>query len=293
MKQKISPKIKQIMHEIASFLEADEFVIYGGTAVDLLSKKGVNDYDIAIKYSNKKRITTVKTILKKKGFEIIEPWREYIIHKNKKVILVYAKNKDYFLDLAFLRDFDLMGLYNIESTQITYPEMKVVDKYKGLKNIKIKRIELIRNINSENPYLLLGRFLYLCSKYNFSLSYFKHEKLLLSLKEKCEKFKSQKEYFRTQVVPSFYAHVFKAILKSKNRSDFINELIKNKIFNNIFPSLSFALNNIIKNKQITTALYFIKDRRELIYFLHHNVDMNTKKEFIKEINKLKIRSWEK
>ena len=292
MNQKISPKIKQKIYKIASFLEVNSFVIYGGTAVDLLSKHIINDYDIAISYKSKKQIKDIKDILKSKGFVIVEPWREYIIHKNKKVILVYAKNKDYFLDIVFLRDLSLIGLYDIDSSYIIYPEIKVIDKYNGLDNLKRKRINLIRDINSENPYLLLGRFIYLCSKYYITLSYIKHKEILLNLKEKCEKYKSKKKYFRTQVIPSFYSHIFKAILKLKNKPNFINTLIEMKIFKKIFPSLNIALNNIMKNKQLTNKLIFIKDRQELIYFLYNSLDKNTKKKFLREVNKLKSRNWE-
>ncbi len=292
MNQKIPLNIERKIKNIASFLNVSQFILYGGTAVDLLNDKVVNDYDIAIKYRNKGDITNLRDFLKNKGFTIVEPWREYIIHKNKKVILVYAKNKEYFLDIAFLKNFNLIGLYDIESVYITYPEMKVIDKYNGLKNLRNKKINFIRNVNSENPYILFGRFVYLCAKYNISISYTKYKEILLYLKEKCENYTSRTNYFNKQVIPSFYSHIFKAILKSEDKSKFIIRLAEAKIFDKIFPSLNTALGNIIKNKSLTNKLSHIDNRQKLIHFLYTCLDKNTKKEFLKEIATLKIRKWE-
>jgi len=292
MASRVPYKVKARINQIAHFLNVKKFILYGGTAVDLLMNRSVNDYDIAIRYKNKKEIINLRNYLENNGFVIIEPWREYIIHKNKKVILVYAKNKEYFLDIAFLKDFNLIGLYDIESVYIICPEMKVIDKYNGLKNLRNKKINLIRNVNSENPYILLGRFVYLCAKYNISLSYTKHKESLLYLKEKCENYKSISNYFNKQVIPSFYSHIFKAILKSEDKSKFIIRLTEAKIFDKIFPSLNIALSNIIKNKSLTNKLSHMDNRQELIHFLYICLDKNTKKEFLKEIAKLKIRKWE-
>ena len=170
--------------------------------------------------------------------------------------------------------------------------MRVIDKYEGLKNLRNKKINLVRNINSENPYILLGRFIYLCAKYNISFSYTKHKDILLYLREKCENYKSRSKYFNKQVIPSFYSHIFKAILKSENKSKFIIRLAEVKIFDKIFPSLNTALGNIIKNKSLTNKLSRINNRPELIHFLYTCLDKNTKKEFLKEISTLKIRRWE-
>lgn len=292
MDLRISNKIKRISRDIANFLDVEQFIIYGGTAVDLLNNKPVNDYDIAIKSENKQEIIKLRNLLKNGGFTIIEPWREYIIHKNKKVILIYAKNKEYFLDIAFLKDFNLIGIYDIESIYISYPEMRIIDKYHGLKNLNNKRINLIRKMKSENPYVLLGRFIYLCAKYDISLSHKRHKNTLIILKKMCEKSKSKSKYFVRQVIPSFYSHIFKAICKSKNKSKFINTLIEVKVFDKVFPSLEIAFMNVIENKDLTDKLLEIRDKQKLIHFLYTCLDKDTRIDFLKEINKLKIRKWE-
>ncbi|MGC9309475.1 MAG: hypothetical protein ACP5D2_02145 [Candidatus Nanoarchaeia archaeon] len=292
MNSKISNKIKRIAEDIARYLDFEQFIIYGGTAVDLLNNKPVNDYDIAIKLGGKKSIIKLRNLLKNRGFTIIEPWREYTIHKNKKVILIYAENKEYFLDIAFLKDFTLIGNYDIESVYISYPEMRIVDKYHGLKNLNIKRINLIREIESENPYVLLGRFIYLCAKYDISLSYKKHRNMLINLKRKCEKYRSKSAYFNRQVIPSFYSHVFKAICKSGNKLKFIGVLIEIEVFDKTFPSLKEALTKIIENKDLTDKLLEIGDKQKLINFLITCLEKTDRMDFLKEITKLKIRKWE-
>jgi len=206
--------------------------------------------------------------------------------------LIYAKKKDYFFDIAFLRNFDLIGFYDIESPYINYPEIKIIDKYDGLKSLKEKRINLIRRIDSENSYLLLGRFIYLCSKYNLSLSYSKNKSLLFRLKEMSENFKSKKEYFKIQIIPSFYAHIFKALIKSKDRLKLAKILINYKTFNKLFPSLNESLVKILKDKELKEKFISLEEKNDLILFLCSVLDTNYKKEFLKEINKLKIRKWE-
>ena len=291
MQQKISNKLKIKINKIASFLNINQFILYGGAAVDLLTSKTPKDYDIAIKYKNKKEILNLRNHLKNNGFKIVEPWREYIVHKNKKVILVYAKNNKYFLDIAFLKNFNLIGLYDIESVYISYPEMRIVDKYNGLKNIKNKKINFIRNISSENPYVALGRLIYLSAKYDISLFHPRNTNLLMTLKKKSENYKSKSKYFNKQVIPSFYSHILKAILKSNNKLEFIKSLINLKVFDKIFPSLSIALNYIV-NRQLINKLFKINDKEGLIKFLGDCLENRNKKEFLKEINKLKIRKWE-
>ena len=291
MVSRVPYKVKARINQIAHFLNVKKFILYGGTAVDLLMNRSVNDYDIAIKYRYKKDIINLRNYLKNNGFIMVEPWREYIIHKNKKVILIYAKNKEYFLDIVFLRNFNLIGLYDIESPYITFPEIKIVDKHNGLINLRNKKINFIRKINSENPYIFLGRFIYLCSKYTIPISHIKYKNILSNLKEKCN-YKSKSKYFNTQIIPSFYSHIFKAILRSNDKSKFVKILIREKTFDEIFPSLKVALVNVMKKNDSITKLSHLDNRKQLINFLYDCLDKENKGEFINEVKKLEIRRWE-
>lgn len=289
---KVNQKIKLLNKKISKFTGLKKFILYGGTALDLLLNKKPNDFDVGVIYNNKKDIKKVKKNLEKNGFEIIVPWREYFIHKNEKTILVYAKKRNYYLDIAFVKRYDSIGLFNLDSIFINYPKNEVIDHYQAFSSIKKKIICLIRNINQENPFVLLGRMIYLCEKYCIRLSKSSQIEILTSLKKRCEIDSRTDNNFENQIIPSFYSQILKTILVSKEKRKLIKILVKYKIFEKIFFTLHYALKEIIENNRYS-FLDGLKKKGDVILFFREQLNPRIKKLFDCEIGKMGLRNWDK
>src|SRR3989338_361080 len=92
--------LRHLMLEIHNVINTP-FVLYGGTPANILLRKKfpIKELDIAI-IDRDRKITTVRNQIRKRGFRIIEAHRPYYIHKNKKVVLLYAQDNRWFLDVA-------------------------------------------------------------------------------------------------------------------------------------------------------------------------------------------------
>lgn len=288
---KLSPHIKKIMKEIHSIIGEGRFILYGSTPIDLLLNKNteIHDLDIAIEGVNKYRIKKCREKIKKQGFEIIEPFRKYYIHKNKEAILIYAKNNKYFLDIAFLDDFGLIGHFNIETLFFRYPQMEYVDKFEALRSIKEKKIKLIRDLEEENPHLLLGRFLRLCSKYNISLKEPTHLKILLNLKTKIQQWKMTSNFHREAYI-SCISSLLKSITQSYDKSLFVKTIIDTSILTTIFPELEHVVK--IHRDKIIKEISNIRKKRDIVILLNRYLKPQEQKVFKKKIKALKKRQWD-
>ena len=82
--------LQKLLIKIHHLINEDRFLLYGGAPIDLLLNKrnDVRDFDVAVESTDERKISEVKERLVKKGFDIIEPYREYMVRKNKKVVLV-------------------------------------------------------------------------------------------------------------------------------------------------------------------------------------------------------------
>lgn len=281
-------KARKLMKKIHNIIREDKFILYGSTPINLLTntKTKIRDLDIAIKGINRYKIKKFVEKLKRKRFKIIEPWREYYIYKNKKVILVYAKNKKWFLDVAFLKDPQMVGLFNIDSLYFRYPQLDYVDKFKALEGIRKKKIRLIRKIDEENPHLLLGRYLRLCAKYSIQLD----KKFILDLKERISKWKIKKDFHKSAYM-SCISSLLKSIYYSRDKRNFVGILIGTSILGTIFPEIH-KVTTKLKKDDFLKNLSQIKTKVDIIILLDKYLKGSDRKLFREKIRTLKIRKWD-
>ncbi len=281
---------KRLMREIYDIIEEDEFILYGGASLDLFlnNKTRIHDLDIAIAGIDKAKIKRCREKIKKKGFEIIESFREYYIHKNKRVVLVYAQNDKFFLDIAFLREPELIGHFNIETLFFRYPQMDYADRFNALKGIREKNIKLVRDLEAENPYLLLGRFLRLCSKYDISLNKHRHKKILLDIKEKLREWRIISDFDKSAYL-SCISSLFKSIIQSKDKG-FNEVLINSSVIKSIFPELGKIIN--VHKDEFIKKISKAKTKLDIVVlFDKYLVDLE-RKTFRGKIRALKTRQWD-
>ena len=278
MNNQLSSKAKKLMEEIYNIVGEDEFILYGGTPLDLLLDKNerVHDLDIAIKGFNKYKIRKCEERIKKKGFKVIESGRRYYIHKNEKVILIYAKNNKWFLDIAFLNNPNLMGFFDIETLYFRYPQFDYVDKFNALEGIRKKDIRLVRDIKKENPHFLLGRFLRLCSKYNISIR--NNQKILIGLKDQLESWKISNGFHKTA-----YLSCISSLLKS---------VVKTSVLKTIFPEIDNIID--LRKKDFINDVAKAKTKLDLVVLFNEYLKSpDNAKSFRSKIKSLKVRRWDK
>lgn len=282
-------KAKKLMEEIHDMVGEDEFILYGGTPIDILLNENtkVHDLDIAIKGINKHKIKKFREKIKKEEFEIIEPCREYYIYKNKKVILVYAKNKKWFLDVVFLNDPQLIGQFNIETLYFRYPQLDYTDKFNALDGIKKKKIKLIRGMKKENPHLLLGRFLRLCSKYNISLK--DNIKILSELKNQLKKWKISSNFHKDAYL-SCISSLFKSIVQSRNKMFFMEILIDISILKILFPEMKHMIK--FYKEELILDISKTKTKLDVVVLFYKYLKASDRQLFRNKIKALKIRKWD-
>lgn len=278
-------KLPQTIHQVTGI---DEFIIYGGTPVDLLLNKEsmVKDVDVAVKGKEESKINKLRKRLGLEGFEIIEPRREYTIYLNKRVILVYAQNNHMFLDICFMNNPKMVGQFDVESLYWRYPQLDYVDDYGTLEAIASKTIRPIRGLDCENPLLLTSRFVYLCAKYDASiLKDPQHRKTMYVLKDKLTRWNLSKTQ---QAHISSISSLLRAILKAKDKGSFSEELIESGILEIIFPELHTYLQ--VANKE---EIREIKTKKDLCNLIGKALDEETMVKFKEKVRYLKTRKWDK
>lgn len=282
--------LKKLMREICDIIEEDEFILYGGTPLDLLlnNKTKIHDLDIVIAGIDKGKIRRCREKIKEKGFEIIESSREYYIHKNKKVVLVYAQNDKLFLDIAFLHDPELIGHFNLETLFFRHPQMDYVDQFDTLKGVREKSIKLVRDLEAENPYLLLGRFLRLCSKYDIPLSKYEHKKILLDIKEKLKEWEINSNFNKSAYL-SCISSLFKSIIQSRDKG-FNKVLINSSVLKSVFPELGQIIN--VYKDEFVKNMSRAKTKLDIVILFDKYLNDLERKIFRGKIKALKTRQWD-
>ncbi len=289
-KKQLPKRIKNLLNEIYRITGEKRFIVYGGVPIDILLNKNpkINDLDIAIKGIFNYKIAKCRERIKKAGFEITEPFRKYFIYLNEKVILIYANKGGMNIDVGFLKRLDLIGQFNIETLYFRYPQFDYVDKFNALNSLKKKTISLVRK-KKENPYILLRRFLHLCSKYDIPLIKRVHKKILLRIKDNINKWNLNNKYSQ-QAYTICISSLLKDILTAKNKIRFIRELIKLKIIEIIFPE--FRTLNMKEEKELFKNLIKSKSKTDIAKKIIKYIDKKRRNKFQNKIRTLKMRRWD-
>ncbi|MBT3985072.1 hypothetical protein HOD38_00650 [archaeon] len=231
---------KDLMRRINIDTGLDSFVLYGTGALDLLldPHHDVNDLDIATQSSD---IGGYRGRVISSGFEITEPYREYVVCHDKKVGLVYAQREGLVLDVCFLDDFNIIGQFDLESIMWRYPELDVIDRYDALGALERRKLVAFRGLDGEHPLLLASRFVALCGKYNLSVVNEPSQRLLASaIAERLGVVgidESDPRY------ASCLSSLFEAIVRSSDKNAFVNELVESRIVKLVVPELETAAEN--------------------------------------------------
>jgi hypothetical protein len=277
-------KLPLIIHQITGI---EEFLIYGGTPIDLLLNREtqVRDVDIAIQGKEESKIDKLRERLGLEGFEILEPRREYTIYLDERVILVYAQDNHMFLDICFMNNPKMVGQYDIESLYWRYPQLDYVDDYGALTAIESKTIKPIRGLDSENPLLLTSRFIYLCAKYDASiLDNLEHRHTMDVLKDRLSRWDYSKTY---QAYTSCISSLLKAVLHARDRGTFSEDLVASGILETTFPEMHAYLKVVNKEE-----LDGIQTKRDLCTLIGKTLDDDAMKKFKNTIAYIKTRTWD-
>lgn len=296
MKTFLLPKyLKKLILEIHKIIGMDRFILYGGAVTDLFLNKNtrIHDLDIAIKDIDESKISACREKIRSKGFKIIEPHREYYTCLNKKVVLIYAENDKWFLDVGFLDNLKMIGQFDAETLYCRYPELDYVDNFDALGAIRRKTLKPARELEKENPYLLIGRFLNLCAKYNMRLiSNAEHRRILSKLKNLVEKWAPINEFHGPVAYSSCLSSIFRSIIKAKDKENFLKELADSHILMPILPELQKVIRNL-NNSNMYQELDGIKTKYDLIVLFNKFLEKKDRKSFKDKIKMLQTRNWDK
>lgn len=281
---------KKIMDYLHDLIEIDNFILYGGAPVDLtINKKSkINDYDIAIRGKEQNKIEHVIDVLINNNFEIIEPGRKYYIYHNVEVVLVYAKKNTICLDICFMDDIESVGQYNLESLYWQYPEMMCIDNFDAVKCIENKEIIPIRVTGAENIFLLISRFIYLCSKYNISLSTADNIKIIKNFKNQLIKERERK----SDKYISCLSSILKSVLKADNRALFIQTLLDTKLLEILFSSMQYSLQKIMINEFGAREIREAKNKHDLAAIMSRYLPREDRYLFKETLMQISQRKWD-
>lgn len=278
--------VEKVLNYVSLNSGLAKFNLYGGAVCDLFLGKPFADIDVAVLNKEGNDISDLEGVLISNNFKIVDSNRKYELQKGLvEVNLVYAENDDHFLDICFLDTFKDIGLFNLESAQWTYPELKFIDNFNFRDSLQSKYLTPIRDLESENSLLWLSRFIRLCSKYEFSLTNNYQHKLIV-------------DYINSDLINNSYdpnssqygsliSSLFKSILCSNDRETLINEFIELDFLNLIAPEIqTFFLNNG------PDCLEHCTSERELISVITTSLAISDRNDFIKRVKPLNSKNSE-
>lgn len=289
---KLSDVNISLLYEIYSYIEYEPFCLFGGVALDCLinlSIDNIKDYDIGIESVDENLIETMEKTLNHKGFRTKR--RNYFVGITNEVLILQAKRDNITLDINFLDSFNLIGIFNIESVYWKFPSLKIVDN-NGINGIKSCKILLLKDIDRENPYLILSRLIKLLSKYDCCC--FKEinnqpiTSFINNLNLRLSKWNETKhcKFHESDAKIAHYDNLFDTIMRANNPYKMLNKISVWKLLRVSFPEVHELLNNktsyIIPFNQISTKC-------ELIDFFISKMPKEIKKSFMSKIELLKMR----
>jgi len=259
----------RLMIQLSKVLGVKKFILFGGAAIDLLINPSVklhHDLDIGIEGRKRSIINQCKKHLRIHGFQIIGKNRPYFINMNEPVIMVFAKNNHWLLDINFMDNLWSVGQFDIESLFFRYPELDYIDRYNAVESLKKRTMHPINGLYRENPILLINRIIDLCSKYNLSMSRNPiHREYINILKKRISNWNTSDEFHGKMAKISFYSKVLKAIKQAERREIFIEDLVATGILKELMPETHKPLKNLSTKEK--TLLNKARTRSEIANFL--------------------------
>ena len=284
--------LHQLMIQLSKALGVKEFILFGGTAIDLLINPSTEicDLDIGIG-EGKKYIKQCKKQLKLSNYQIIGKDRPYFTNMIDPVTMVFAKNNRWLLDISFMNNIWDIGQFDIESLFFRYPELDYIDRYNTLKALKEKTMRSIHGLYKENPYLLLNRIINICAKYDMNMSKNPvHRNSINVLKKRISNWNPPNSFHGKMAKIAHYSTVLKAMRRAKNRYAFIKDLIATGLLLETMPELQKLLKNL--SPQEITLLEKAKTKGEIIEILVKITDPKDRQKLKQRFRTLRLREWD-
>lgn len=280
-------RILNVMEYSQQVTSLGRFILYGCSPIDMHLGWAFNDIDIAFKGVDWDKIRGLNHRFAEQGFQVVEAGRDYRIQNGRvPVVLVYAKNDQTFLDVCFMEDPSLVGLFNVESLYWRYPQGDCVDRFNALGGLASKKIVPVRTLDSENPLYFLSRYVRLCSKYDISM---------VGSLEGADFVGSLKNHLRginyddyPGPFSSALSSMLKAILQARDRSGFIDELVETGIIHALIPEVGSGL-----VAADPVALGEAKDRDSLVDVIRLGLGSEESGVLSRKLECLDSRTWEK
>lgn len=284
--------MKAIFQRLHPVFGPEEFLLFGGAAIDLLRDPTapVADYDIAVR-NHPAKIRRCKEALVLNGFDIVVNERSYYIHRDVRVILVVAKKGDEVLDISFLDDFSDIGLFDVETLVCRFPKIVVQDPFHAVAALKRREVRLIRSLDQEDPFVVLSRFLHLCSKYDFPMHQGPEhkglqEELLKRILQKERKSLSPSE----RVSPASHCSmVLRSMASAANRSMFLLDLSESDWLGFTMPELKVHLLSLGEARR---PLETARGKTDLVEILINSMSPRLRTEFLQRLESFRPRVWD-
>ena len=288
MAKRINNYSANLLNKLAGILDVSNFILYGGSALDLILNREIRDYDIAFEESHGVNLSKLQRTLEKKDYKILEVNREYYVQMNKLVKLLYAENSPWILDIAIVESYEHIGLFNIDSIYIKYPEVEIVDRHNAVGAHQKKSMKLIRHVDDENPLMITARLLSLCAKYDLPLESFKQ--LISQLKNKLNNWDPPNDFHGSIAEASAVSSVLKAIARSKDAQKFSKSLLQTNILQCIFPEIIPSLEALHSRESYNWG---VDDKKHLVkVLLNANISKDDKLSLQKRLKTLEVRKWD-
>lgn len=289
----MNTRLKKIIYHLHSVLGVEHFILFGGTALDLIinPKSKINDLDIGIKYSIN-TIKTVKNNLVQNGYKILGKDRAYLINMNTPVTMVYAQNNKFLLDISFLENLSDVGQFDIESLYCRFPEMDYVNRFSAISAYNDRTITPAKGLDKENPFLLINRVICLSAKYGLSLNNnIQHKKIIEYLKQRILHWNNKENLHGKMAKIAHVSHILKAIARTKNKPLFIKELVNSGILSITFPELQETL-SYLNATQLSKANNLNSKEKVAKYMVEISNSAN-RKILISKFSLLNLRGWDR
>lgn len=297
---------KKLLEQVYSIIEINNFIIYGGAALDLLIDKNavISDIDIAIPIESSDPGILCDR-LSKKGGEIHSKGREYYINITEKVLIVDVSVMGLKLDIAFVGvplsnkmsmlptspNIRSMDKFDINSIFWRNIEKDCIDVYSGLNSIKDKTIKPVQDLSNENPLLLLGMLVKLCAKYDLSLTNNENHIAIVSLLLKyAREWDNNTEFHAKVVSASFVSTIFKSICRATDSVRFTQELVDSGLLLDTVPEIHSILLNLDNDQRLEISR--LEHKNDLIRYLNANVGKNNASKLASRLESLKARTWD-
>ena len=283
--------LDKIIDGTARDTELEAFVFFGGCPIDLLSgfadESSLGDIDISVPGIGTEQMDRYESTVQRNGYTITTARRLYVISRNIPVFTTFARNENTVIDANFMEDPTRVGLFNIDSMYVVFPERKIVDLYGSLEGLKSKTIVPIHDLSSESPYFLGSRFIYISSKYDISMV----DRNNIGVAEAVVRHMINEPRDQRGEFNSFLPSVFKSILRTRDRVSYLREMIEIGILNPRLSELETAIKQVMAG-QHSHEMEKIEKVDDLIVFFAGYIPQPLKGNFYEKIKPLSDRIWE-